>query len=137
MHRERTRKIMTKSTQCDDTEREENDEGEYRYDGAEAEELRSGLEALMSTHGETVPFSELQALLDRVDARDSLHWLTLLDRSTTNFVECLFKMQNFYEGTVDEEVMDFLGKVHNAPEGCSTTAMLDLIHAAEGKRHEP
>ncbi len=56
---------------------------------------------------------------------------------TLIFAERLFKMQNYYEGTVDEEVMAFLGKVHNAPEGCSTTAMLDLIHAAEGKRHEP
>ncbi len=61
-----------------------------RADGCEAEELRSGVERLMAEahpagrgpHPKLVPMvsvDELQALLDRVDARDSLAILTELD----------------------------------------------------------
>lgn len=49
---------------------------EYRLpDGHEAEELRAGIEALISKADGTVTVEDLQGLLDRVDARDSLAYL--------------------------------------------------------------
>lgn len=51
--------------------------------GAEAEELRAGIEALMPRLPEMLPIEikrELQQLLDRVDARDSLAYLEINDR---------------------------------------------------------
>lgn len=46
--------------------------------GAEAEELRKGVEKLL-TDGADVSFIDLQRLLDRVDARDSLAFLEAQD----------------------------------------------------------
>jgi hypothetical protein len=47
--------------------------------GGEAEELRKGLERLLKEHGVVPPRRTLIALLDRVDARDSLAHLELTD----------------------------------------------------------
>ena len=47
--------------------------------GAEAEELRAGLESLIAHSDKKVRAAELQALLDRVDARDSLARLEACD----------------------------------------------------------
>jgi len=49
--------------------------------GGEAEELRSGIEALIE-HDLHVTSSDLQSLLDRVNARDSLAYLELADEVT-------------------------------------------------------
>lgn len=47
--------------------------------GAEAEELRSRVERLLSNNqiDSSVDGRELQAILDEVDARDSLAWLEM------------------------------------------------------------
>lgn len=46
------------------------------FHGAEAEELREGIEAILDREGDERGFKRaLQALLDRVDARDSLAYL--------------------------------------------------------------
>jgi len=49
--------------------------------GAEAEELREGIESLMERFAGSVPNIELQALLDRVDARDSVARLDAMRKS--------------------------------------------------------
>lgn len=48
--------------------------------GAEAEELRHGLEGILARNGQKIPRRDLLALLDQVDARDSL---AFLDRKMT------------------------------------------------------
>lgn len=48
--------------------------------GKEAEELRSGIEALMRLYLVLVPVDKLQRLLDRVNARDSLAHLMAKER---------------------------------------------------------
>ena len=46
------------------------------FHGAEAEELREGIEKIIDHEGDVRGFKRaLQALLDRVDARDSLAYL--------------------------------------------------------------
>lgn len=61
---------------------DEDDVGRFLPDGREAEELRAGIEALMeqSTDG-MVTTSQLQELLDKVDARDSLSYLEAKNRT--------------------------------------------------------
>ena len=47
--------------------------------GAEAEELRNGIEKLLVDHPRKVPSALLQRLLDTTDARDSLAYLEVRD----------------------------------------------------------
>lgn len=54
------------------------------HHGAEAEELRSGIEKLIA-EGDQVCCWQLQRLLDRVDARDSLAYLEATDGADDGF----------------------------------------------------
>lgn len=63
-------------------------------DGREAEELRSGIEDLINEAEEDrVPTSDLQDLLDRVDARDSLAYLQQGDATEEKGLAALDKIQ--------------------------------------------
>ena len=66
--------------------------------GAEAEDLRKGIEGLLSD-GTDVSFIDLQRLLDRVDARDSLAFQEAQDESEEEELaareKALFTLDNF------------------------------------------
>ena len=51
------------------------------HHGAEAEELRKGIEDLIACYEDEVPCSVLEELLQRIDARDSVAYLEARTRS--------------------------------------------------------
>ena len=51
--------------------------------GAEAEELRSGIERLCAKYDKKVPIFELEELIQSVDARDSLAYLEANRKEST------------------------------------------------------
>lgn len=80
--------------------------------GKEAEELRAGIEELISCRGSGDDdvgdwfVKELQKLLDKTDARDSLKWLTEKDHTTIIY----------FEGTLYMKLLGGTYKIVSSPK---------------------
>jgi hypothetical protein len=79
--------------------------------GGEAEELRSGIETLISIGdtGGPVGVADLQALIDRVDARDSLGYLERIDLAAG--IAAILADDNLTSGKVRAKLRDLLDSI--------------------------
>lgn len=57
------------------------------------------------------------------------------DQRVITFVERLFKMQDYYESSVDDDVLDYLRQFYNLDQSASIEAIRDKIHKTEAQRY--